>query len=484
MKHLPVSCPTITHRSPFPAMRNPFTTAVRALCLLLAFTLLATRSPVTAAEESQRPNVLLILVDDLGYRDLGCYGADDIRTPNIDRLVGRGMRFTNFYANCPVCSPTRASLLTGCFPDAVGVPGVIRTHRKNSWGFLSPSAVLLPAALKKAGYRTAMVGKWHLGLDRPNLPNLRGFDFFHGFLGDMMDDYYHHRRHGVNYMRLNEQTIDPKGHATDLFTDWTCRWIANYRDKEPFFFYLAYNAPHSPIQPPEDYLKRYLARFPQADRRRARFAALVEHLDAGVGRVLHTLEQSGKADNTLVIFTSDNGGSLHFGSDNRPLTGTKGEMFEGGIRVPTAVVWPGRIQPGSVCHRVALSMDLYPTICEVAGARVTWSIDGRSILPTLLGKSQPPEERFLFWVRLEGGRRYHGEPFYCVRWGQWKLLQNSPDEPLRLYNLANDPKETTDLAKRQPQVYDKLKAALDAHIARCAKVPWRLPDGTGPGEIE
>lgn len=436
-----------------------------------------------AAKKAPPPNVLLILVDDLGYGDLSGYGATDLQTPHLDRLARRGMRFSQFYANCPVCSPTRAALLSGRYPDAVGVPGVIRTHAANSWGWLSQDAVLLPAVLHKAGYRTAMFGKWHLGLGEPNLPNTRGFDFFHGFLGDMMDDYFHHRRHGRNYMRLNQETIDPKGHATDLFTDWTCKWLQDYENKSPFFIYLAYNAPHFPIQPPEDWLARYRAKHPDVPQKRAKNCALIEHLDDGIGKVLKTLDRSGHADNTLVILTSDNGGSLPHAQTNGPLAGGKQDMLEGGIRVPMSAVWPGRIKPGSRSDRVALTMDLLPTICEATGTDYDRTIDGRSILPTLLGKPQPAEDRFLFWVRLEGGRRYQGRPYYAVRHGDWKLLQNDPDQPLRLYNLKDDPKEQKDLSKQNPTEYRRLKTALDAHIARCARTPWRPPNGIGPGEM-
>jgi arylsulfatase A-like enzyme len=328
-----------------------------------------------------------------------------------------------------------------------------------------------------------MVGKWHLGLGMPNVPNGRGFHFFHGFLGDMMDDYYHHRRHGINYMRLNEDEIDPPGHATDLFTQWASDWLREYDSQQPFFLYLAYNAPHSPIQPPKQFLDTYQAKHPSVSEKRAKLAALVEHLDAGIGQVMATLEESGLASNTLVIFTSDNGGAQYFGSDNGALAGGKQEMLEGGIRVPMCAVWPGKIQPGTISDRVALTMDLFPTICEAAGAKSNQSIEGRSILPTLLGEAQPPENRDLFWVRLEGGRRYQGQPYYCVRRAHWKLLQNSADEPFRLYDLAADPGETTDVAYRFPDVVADLKQSLDAHIAGCAAVPWRDPEGAGPGEI-
>jgi len=449
--------------------------------ILTAAILLSLFPSLGAAAE--RPNVLVILVDDLGYGDLSSYGAKDIQTPHIDRLVAQGMRFSHFYASCTVCSPTRAALLAGRYPDAVGVPGVIRTHSSGSWGLLSRDAVLLPAVLKQAGYRTAMFGKWHLGLGEPNLPNTRGFEFFHGFLGDMMDDYYHHRRNGQNYMRLNREVIDPKGHATDLFTEWTCRWLEKHDGQQPFFIYLAYNAPHFPIQPPEDWLARYRAKHPDVPEKRARNAALIEHLDDGIGRVLAALRQTGRAENTLVIFTSDNGGSLPHAQSNGPLAGGKQDMLEGGLRVPACAVWPGRIAPGSQSDRVVLTMDLFPTICAAAAVKHEGQFDGRSILPTLLGESQPPEDRYLFWVRLEGGGRYHGTPYYCVRKGDWKLLQNDPDEPMRLYNLQHDPRETIDLAERHPEVRADLAEGLRAHIARCREVPYRLPDGTGPGEI-
>jgi arylsulfatase A-like enzyme len=361
-----------------------------------------------------------------------------------------------------------------CFPGAVLPAG----------GWRRPSGRRArPALLKRAGYQTAMVGKWHLGLGAPNLPNLRGFDFFHGFLGDMMDDYYNHRRHGVNYMRLNGETIDPEGHATDVFTRWTCDWLKTYRGEAPFFVYLAYNAPHSPIQPPEDWLARYRAKHPDVPEKRAKLAALIEHLDAGIGQVLATLQQTGHAENTLVIFTSDNGGSLPHGANNGPLAGGKQDMLEGGIRVPMCAVWPGKIQPGSESDRVALTMDLFPTICEAARAQLARPIDGRSILPTLLGKARPPEERFLFWVRLEGGRRYQGKPYYAARKGDWKLVQNDASEAYRLYNLQEDPKETTDLSAKNPEQYEELEEALKLHVARCREVPYRLPDGTGPGEL-
>jgi len=435
---------------------------------------LASVRQVSARERKaiSKPNILMILVDDLGYGDLSSYGATDLKTPHIDRLMAEGMRFDNFYANCPVCSPTRAALLSGCYPDMVGVPGVIRTHITNNWGYLAPHAELLPKLLKPVGYHTAIVGKWHLGLASPNTPNERGFDYFHGFLGDMMDDYYNHRRHGNNYVRLNDDEVNPEGHATDLFTQWAIDYINEQaKSDRPFFLYLAYNAPHTPIQPPEDWLQRVKNREPGIDEKRAKLVALIEHLDDGIGKVIAAIKEAGVSDNTLVIFTSDNGGQLNVGANNGPLRAGKQDMYEGGIREPMCAVWPGRIQAGTRSDRVALTMDLYPTICEAAGAKITHQIDGRSILPTLLGKSQPDEDRFLFWVRREGGG-YGGRAYYAARYGDYKLVQNSPYEPMELYNLKDDPQEQKPLDRRH-KMYRTLFTALRNHIIEAGAVPWQ-----------
>jgi len=429
-------------------------------------------SRASAREKTtNKPNILMILVDDLGYGDLSSYGAKDMRTPNIDKLMTSGMRFENFYANCPVCSPTRASLLTGRYPDLVGVPGVIRTHQTNNWGYLARQAVLLPKLLRRAGYHTAMVGKWHLGLESPNTPNERSFDHFHGFLGDMMDDYYNHRRHGNNYMRLNAKEIVPKGHATDLFSQWAVDYIYSRAKKtQPYFLYLAYNAPHTPIQPPADWIKRVKNREKNISDRRAKLVALIEHMDDGIGRVIAAMKNSVKSPNTLIIFTSDNGGQINVGANNGTLRAGKQDMYEGGIREPMCAVWPGRIEPRTKSNRVALTMDLFPTICDAAGASIAHKIDGRSILPTLLGRNQPEEDRFLFWVRREGGH-YGGRAYYAARYGDYKLVQNSPFEPLELYNLKDDPQEQNQLSKKH-RMYQRLFSALRNHINEAGAVSW------------
>ena len=429
---------------------------------------------LAAAPQEKRPNLLVILVDDLGYGDLSAWGAADVRTPHVDALAAAGLRMDAFYANCTVCSPTRAALLSGRYPDLVGVPGVIRTDPANSWGRLAPGALLLPSVLKGAGYHSALVGKWHLGLSSPDTPLDRGFDRFHGFLGDMMDDYVTHRRNGKNFMRRGAETIDPEGHATDLFTEWAVDYLRERKGRsEPFFLYLAYNAPHTPIQPPAEWLRRVRERAPGMPEKRAKLVAFIEHLDDGIGRVLRALEENGQREDTLVVFTSDNGGDLPAGASNGPLRGGKQDMWEGGLRVPMAAAWPGRIAPGGRSGRVAMTMDLFPTFCEAAGIAPPEGLDGRSLLPVLLGRSAPEPARDLVWMRREGGGTYQGRDYYAVRRGPWKLLQNTPFEPYRLVNLDDDPSEEKDVAAANPGIVRDLTRVLQSHLQRAGAVPWR-----------
>jgi arylsulfatase A-like enzyme len=450
---------------------SPATVVVAAVASVLGLG----RLPPVAAGPA-RPNILLILADDLGYGDLGSWGAIDLRTPHLDRLVASGMRLDNFYANSPVCSPTRASLLTGRYPELVGVPGVIRTHPEDSWGHLAPDATLLPELLGRAGYHTALVGKWHLGLAASNRPGDRGLDSFRGFLGDMMDDYYDHLRHGINYMRRDEEVIDPEGHATDLFSEWASGYLrTRVGARAPFFLYLAYNAPHTPIQPPAEWLDRVRQRQPELSERRARLVALIEQMDAGIGTVLATLEEAGLADDTLVVFTSDNGGQLDAGANNGPLRDGKQSMYEGGLKVPFGAVWPGRIAPGRRSDRLALTMDLFPTLCDAADVAIEHTIDGRSLLPTLLGREQPREDRDLFFHRREGNPRYQGLTVSAIRRGDWKLLRNSPFAPLELYNLEEDPREEQDLAATEEEMFRDLAQALRLQVQRGGAVPWQPP---------
>ena len=423
---------------------------------------------------AKSPNVLLILADDHGYGDISAHNGPAIQTPHIDRIAAGGARFTKFYANSSVCSPSRASLMTGRYPDRAGVPGVIRTHPENSWGYFRQDAVTLPSALKQKDYHTALIGKWHLGLQPENHPCKRGFDHFHGFLGDMMDDYYTHLRHDINYMRHDLETIDPRGHATDLFTEWSMDFIRSQaQSSDPFFLYLAYNAPHTPIQPPDDWVERVREREPDISPQRAKYIALVEHMDAGIGRVLDTLVETDQLSNTLVIYTSDNGGDMKVGAHNGPLRGQKGDMYEGGIRVPTCAMWPGHIPEGHVTDQVALLMDLFPTVCEVADAPITHEIEGRSIWQTLQGEQQDLSERILYWLRREGGGTFFGQPQHAVRQGDIKLLHNRPFEPLELYDLSSDPLETTNNVETHAELFGEMSRLLQAETQKAGNVRWQ-----------
>ncbi len=433
-----------------------------------------------AQNTEKRPNILVILTDDQGRGDYSAFGTPDVSTPNIDRIFHEGVTFDNFYANSSVCSPSRAALLTGCYPDRVGVPGVIREETPNdSWGYLKQGVKLLPQVLKPAGYHTALVGKWHLGIGAPNTPNGRGFDLFHGFLGDMMDDYYTHLRHGLNLMRHNGQAVNPQGHATDVFTQWACDYLHERASaNNPFFLYLAYNAPHDPVQPPAEWLQKVKKRHPELSAKRARLVALIEHLDSGIGKVLDTLDAEGLAQNTLVIFTSDNGGLLENGANNGPWRSGKGHMYEGGLRVPAAMRWPGRVAAGSSTQHMALTMDIFSTACEAAGVKPPGGIDGRSFLAEVTGTGTPQQSRDTYFVRREGGIAYGGKTIDAYRRGDWKLLQDSPFAPLELYNLKTDPGETTNMAATAPDRFRELAEALRRQIQIGGETPWqKRPSG-------
>jgi len=444
---------------------------------LLLFSLLLSGfvSAMQDVDKEAKPNILFILTDDQGYHDVSYYGIKDLKTPNIDAIADTGMRFDNFYANSTVCSPTRAAILTGRYQDRVGVPGVIRTYPEDNWGYLDPNATLLPQELGRAGYETAIIGKWHLGLESPNTPNERGFNYFHGWLGDMMDDYWKHRRHDINYMRLNEKTIDPEGHATDLFTDWSVDYIKDQaKNEKPFFLYLAYNAPHFPVQPPQNWLDKVLKRERGIDSARAKLVAFIEHMDDGIGKVIQSLKDSGQYENTIIVFTSDNGGHIPSKANNGPLRDGKQSMYEGGLKVPTCFSWPGKIKPGSISSNNWMTMDIYPTLLEIAGTKPKDEIEGRSFLSEFSGSNlSVDKERTYYFIRREGNTRYGGQPIYAIRKGDWKLLQNSPYEAYELYNLKSDPQEKQNLIQQEVEKYKELNSILMEHIQVGGQTPWQ-----------
>jgi len=440
------------------------TRKIGALCAAAA----AVPMQANASEKANqdKPNVLLILVDDLGLGDLSCQYADDMQTPNIDRLFTTGVRMDNFYANSNVSSPSRAALLTGCFPCMVGVPGVVRTvPQDTSWGYFDPEATTLPQVLGANGYETAIVGKWHLGLESPCLPNERGFDYFHGYLADMMDDYFTHLRHGNNYMYENTTEIFPKGHATELFSDWAIDYIDKQAGEEnPFFLYLAYNAPHAPIQPPVSWVEKSQAAHPDLPVKRQRLIALIEHLDYNVGRVLDELERTGQRENTLVIFASDNGGDRGSLANCGPTRGYKGDMFEGGLKVVCSFNMPGRFDGGRRMNNFMMLMDIFPTLCDYLDIKTTNRMDGMSVLDAIDGRDQETENRWIYWLRYEGGKAFDNgrTPQTCVRYNGYKLMRNKPIEDQLMFHLSEDSMETEELGL-EGRTYKRLNKAMDRH---------------------
>jgi len=449
----------------------------RLILLVAMYVLVGANEAFSANPAATRPNFLIIFADDHGYGDVSAYHTSDVRTPNIDQIANEGMLFTSMRANCTVCSPSRAALLTGRYADRVGVPGVIRTQPADSWGWFDPQVPTLGDELKKAGYHTAIIGKWHLGLESPNMPPERGFDFFHGFLGDMMDSYTTHLRHGNNYMRRNKEVIEPKGHATEIFRDWAVDYLRERAEKKdnPFFLYLAFNAPHFPIEPPEEWLAKVKQRAPSLDDKRAKNVAFVEHLDDAIGRVLKTLKGTGLDQNTVVVFTADNGGSLPHGQNNDPWRDGKQSHYDGGLRVPFMMRWPARIKAGSRSDYAGLNFDLFPTFLELAGAKPAADLDAVSLAPILNGGTITTP-RDLYFVRREGGIAYGGRSYEAIIRDDWKLMQNNPYSPLELYNLKDDPRETTNLAATNKKKFTELANALRVHVQRGGATPWQKPE--------
>ncbi len=400
---------------------------------------------------STKPNILLIVVDDLGYADLGCYGAKDIRTPNIDRLAGEGVRLTDCYA-FPVCSPTRAALMTGRYPQRTGFDWVIRyTEKSRGLSAKNPS---LAGLLKKQGYATALFGKWHLGYKPEFGPNAHGFDEFFGFLAADLDYYAHTDANGDPGLYENTKLVENKGYLTDLITERSLAFLKKNK-KGPFFLEVAYNAPHWPFQPPDKPDDRRTARtYGPETGTRADYVRMVERLDEGVGKLLGALDDAGLAKDTLVIFLNDNGGERL--SDNGPLFHGKYTLWEGGIRVPCVMRWPAALPAKTVSSQPVIAMDLTASILTAAGVELPTEnpLDGEDVLPILSGQ-KPPRERTFFW-RLPRPDDNFGQK--AVRRGKWKYVYDREME--LLFDLEKDIGEKRNLAFKHPEVVTELRAAL------------------------
>lgn len=425
--------------------------------LALLFALLATVAPATARAQSARPNVVLILTDDVGYGDLGSYGAPDVRTPNIDRLARDGVRLTDFYANGPTCTPTRTGLITGRYQQRVALERPLSTSTDKDVG-LPVTGRSLPQLLKANGYATGLVGKWHLGWKPEFSPIAHGFDEFFGFKSGYVDYYRHTSGDGRPDLFENDQPIEVDGYMTDLITDRSVRFLEAHA-AGPFFLEVAYSAAHWPYQPPgrpsvaRDNA-RHLGPFDDSTSTRAEYVAMLGRADEGVGRILRALDSLGLRRRTLVIFTNDNGGEWL--SRNAPLFEYKGSVWEGGIRVPAIVRWPGHVPTGKVSGQVGITMDLTASILAATGTPVPKEtrLEGIDLLPVLSGRA-PPVERTLFW-RTIGPRGQQ-----AVRAGDWKLV--SDGRPL-LFDVRHDPGERHDVIGAHTDVARRLHELLLAWV--------------------
>jgi len=399
----------------------------------------------------KKPNVVFILADDMGYGDVASYGCQDIETTHIDRLAASGVRFTSGYSSHPYCSPMRAALMAGRYQHRFGYERNIAYDQHNMVMGLPLTEKTVAARMQEAGYTTGAIGKWHLGAAEPFQPNKRGFDFWFGFRGgghQYFDVNLNIKLH-ENYFASLERNGQPEGldgYLTTTLTDGAIGFIKSNKDS-PFFLYLAYNAPHGPLQAPEVYKQKYLT---IEDPKRRTYAAMVHALDDEIGRIIETLEELNLTENTIVFFMSDNGGpEFANASDNGPLRGGKGEVYEGGIRVPFMVSWPGKIEKHQVNDHPVMSIDLMRTALELGGAPLEEKLEGVNLLPYLIGEKTGVPNEALFW-RMENGTDY------AVRSGPWKLAKARDQAGIQLYNVEKDIGETNNLASSNPEALGRL----------------------------
>jgi arylsulfatase A-like enzyme len=409
------------------------------------------------APAAGKPNIVLIMTDDMGYADLGAYGGRDIKTPNIDSLARDGVRLTDFYANAASCTPTRAGLISGRYQQRSGLEAPLG-HRasKDAERGLVATGRSLPQLLKNSGYHTALIGKWHLGYKIEFSPNAHGFDQFFGFKSGFIDFYRHTDGAANADLFENDRPVEASGYMTDLITERSIRFIDEHA-RGPFFIDIAYNAPHWPYQRPDHPSiaidnGRHLTPLDDPTSTRADYVAMLERVDQGVGRILAAIDRLGIRQNTIVIFTNDNGGEWL--ARNGPLFHHKFSVWEGGIRVPAMVRWPGRIPAGTVSGQVGITMDLAASMLAAATATVPAgaALDGIDLFP-ILQKRAREVERTLFW-RVGGTHRQQ-----AVRSGDWKLVM---DSRAMLFNLREDIGERRNLIGERSDIARRLHRLLEA----------------------
>ena len=411
----------------------------------------------TQSADPAGPNVVLIMTDDMGWADIGSYGAPDIRTPNIDTLARDGVKLTDFYSNGVLCTPTRAGLMSGRYQQRYGLEIALPNEgAPEADRGLPATGRTLPRLLKNNGYATALVGKWHLGYKAEYSPIAHGFDYFFGLKSGYHDYYTHHSGNGKPDLWENDRPIEATGYMTDLITERAVKFIEQTAGR-PFFIDVAYNAPHWPYQVPDkpsiapDNGRHVMPGDPTTSTR-ADYVAMVERVDRGVGEVLRALERRGVANNTIVIFTNDNGGEWL--ANNAPLFNRKLTVWEGGIRVPALIRWPGRIPAGKASDQVGITMDLTASILAATGTAVPADarLEGINLMPILEGRA-PEVERTLFWRTTTGNRSQK-----AVRRGDWKVVIDGTHT--FVFNVRTDISERQDLTSRRQDIAQKLQPLI------------------------
>ena len=417
------------------------------LLFFYALFLIVFNSPVSS--QTTRPNIIYIMADDLGYADLSCYGRKDYQTPNLDKLCSQGIKFMNAYAAAPVCTPTRAAFFTGRYPAhlAVGLYEPIAEGHKDSLVGLSSHDPSIAPMLKKAGYETYLVGKWHLGYKPEFSPIANGFDYFFGFHAGATDYISHSNERGKPDLYENDQPVQKEGYLTDVFMEKAIEIISKPHQK-PFFLALMFNAPHWPWQAPGD------KPWPDTTKWKSGgspgiYAAMIKSLDDVVGKIVKTVDDLKLSDNTVIIFTSDNGGERY--SDNGIYKGEKMELWEGGIREPAFIRWPGKIKENSVTNQVAITMDWTATILSLAGAtgNPNFPLEGIDIMPVITGRNKEVD-RTLYW------RIFQRNNHKAMRDGKWKYMQDEKGNEY-LFDILKDPKEQMNLKDYEQGIFNALK---------------------------
>ncbi len=416
-----------------------------------------------AGKATKRPSIVLIVSDDQGYNDIGIQGCKDIATPNLDAFARGGVRFTNGYVSCPVCAPTRAGLMTGRYQQRFGFEFNPGQEGLASERFGLPlTEKTIAERLKPAGYVTGMVGKWHLGSTSGKQPPQRGFDEFFGFLAGA-HQYLPGRRAAVAPILRGQEPVDEKEYLTDAFKREALSFIDRHKN-DTFFLYVPFNAVHGPLQATDRYLKRFDG---ISDENRRIHAAMLSALDDAVGEIMTKLRDNGLEENTLVFCLSDNGGpTRQTTSSNIPLRGFKGDVFEGGIRVPFMVSWKGRLPAGKVYDHPVISLDIHPTILATAGVKPAPNarLDGVNLLPYLKGEKTERPHDTLFW-------RFGNQ--WAVRSGDWKLLKTGKDQDPMLFSLKDDIGEQSDLAAKEPERVSTLRSVYEEWNKQLASPKWQ-----------